>query len=94
MHAALKQYEEDAQKAVDDVAAQARAREAELRASLQSGAFDPLRHGAQAPADPTLEQQLNEALAEIEGAKQDLANWKDNVEYCEDRAAVAEGKLD
>ena len=67
MHAALKRYEEDAQKAVDEVVAQARAREAELRVSLQSGTFDPLRHGAQAPADPALEQQLNEALAEIEG---------------------------
>ena len=58
MHATLKQYEEDAQKAADDVAAQARAREAELRASLQFGAFDPLRHGAQAPADPASKQQL------------------------------------
>ena len=81
MHATLKRYEEDAQKAVDDVAAQARAREAELRASLQFGAFDPLRHGAQAPADPALEQQLKQALADVEGARQDLANWKDDVEY-------------
>ena len=79
---------------MDDVAAQARAREAELRASLQFGAFDPLRHGAQAPADPALEQQLKQALPVVEGAKQDLANWEDNVEYCEDRPAVAEEKLD
>ena len=46
------------------VVSQALAREAQLRASLQSG------HGAPAPADPALERQLKQALAEADGARQ------------------------
>ena len=84
----MKQYEEDAQKFLDQVVSQALARESQLGASLQSA------HVSRAPADPALEQQLKQALAEAEGAQPLLENWRDHAKYYEDRAAEAEEKLE
>ena len=87
MRESMKQYEGDVQKALDQVVSQALARDIQLRASLQSG------HGARAPADPALEQQLKQALAEADGDRQTLENLKYNANYKEERAAHAEVKF-
>ena len=56
-------YGREAQKAVDSIASKARAREAELVANMQSGAFGLV-----------FEQQLKQARLDAEGARQVAEN--------------------
>ena len=61
-------YGREAQKAFDSVVSHSRAREAELVANMQSGAFGPV-----------VEQQLKQARLDAEGARQVDENWKGQV---------------
>ena len=73
----------DAQKAVDDVVAKARKREAQFVAGIQAGTVEPL-----------FKQQLEQGLGDVETAQQELENCKGNSMFWEDAASQAEKQVE
>ena len=75
-------YRTEAQKAVDTIAAQAKAREADIVASIEAGSVAPV-----------VEQQLFQMRVDLREAQQSRENWKGDSLYWEDKAKENEAKL-
>ena len=75
-------YGKEAQRCLDQVAAEAARREAQLIASIQAGTVEPV-----------LKQQLEQALIAAERAQQEVENWKGNSIFWEDKATQAEENI-
>ena len=68
-------YPTEAQKAVDTIAAQAKARETDIVASSKAGSVAPV-----------IEQQLSQIRVDLREAQQSLENWKGDSLYWDDKA--------
>ena len=73
----------EAPKCVNLVAAEAAKREAQLIANMQSGTVELI-----------FNQQLQQALVEVERAQQEVENWKGNSIYWQDKATQAEERIE
>ena len=72
-------FENQAQRCLDKVVAEAAKREAQLVANMKAGTIEPL-----------FNKQLEQALIAVEKAQQEVENWKGNSTFWEDIATQAE----